>query len=217
MLGTNTEFIRISNLSRMGSCETQFVDGELGKLFTTKAMQTGTRMHDNLAKTQEKLSQGQIVEKIKNGEEFWATEMFIQDRVLKLTGRIDRLYVRPNPSDGKSDCVVIDYKYPRHPYRHIPTYYSIQLVAYAEAIEHSNVYGDICRVVDAQLVSREKETHSIMSSVDMGSDQLSACRSHMGELVDWAWQLKKGSVKPTHRRYDICSGEWMSCYCKDVG
>ncbi len=216
MLGANNEFIRISNLSQMGACEHRFVDSVNGRLYATTAMKTGTVMHYGLAMMQERLSQEQIVEKMKRGEEFHATEIFIRDYVLKLTGRIDSLYVHARRSGGRSDCIVIDHKYPKTPYTSIPTYYSIQLVAYVEALEHSSVYGSICRVVGAQLVSREKETHSVTSSVDMRADELSACRSHMGELADRAWKLKRGTEEPTHRRFDICSGRWLKCYCKNV-
>lgn len=208
------EFIRISELSQMGSCETKFVDAIHGKLFQNKAMKIGVTMHKKLEDTQPKMSREEIVEKMRKGEEFWATEIPIRDYKFMLTGRIDRIYVKGKMNGGKNECLVIDYKYPKNPYFSIPTYYSIQLVAYVCALEHWNLYNDVCKVVGVQLVSREKETQNILSSVDMDREKLDTCEKNMATVVERAWQLKKGIQNPEHRRFDLCNGEWIGCYCK---
>ena len=153
-------------------------------------------------------------DKIEGREEFWVTEMPIKDLVFMLSGRIDRLYMNGKVSNGKSQCIIIDHKYPREPYRSIPHYYAIQLVAYASCIEHSPIYGRRCKVVDAQLVSREKETHRVTSSVDMGESSLESGIRNMPELVKRAWEIKREESAPEHRRFNIVKGEWMECYCK---
>jgi hypothetical protein len=214
VLQSNNEFIRISDLSQMGSCETRFVDAVKGRLFTTTAMKVGAVMHDTLAKSEPKLSPTEILDKIEGREEFWVTEMPIKDLVFMLSGRIDRLYMNGKVSNGKSQCIIIDHKYPREPYRSIPHYYAIQLVAYASCIEHSPIYGRRCKVVDAQLVSREKETHRVTSSVDMGESSLESGIRNMPELVKRAWEIKREESAPEHRRFNIVKGEWMECYCK---
>ncbi len=198
----------------MGSCETRFMDAIHGKLFQNKAMKAGVIMHNKSAEKQQQLSREEIIEKMRNGEEFWATELPIRDYILKLIGRIDRLYVKGKMSGGRNECMVIDYKYPRNPYFNIPTYYSIQLVAYACALEHYTIYNNVCKVTGVQLISKEKESDNILSSVDIDEEKLNSCKSNMKTIVDRAWSLKKELQSPEHKRFDICKGEWLPCYCK---
>lgn len=211
---SNKEFIRISDLSQMGSCETRFLYAVSGKLFATPAMRVGAVMHENLARSEPKLSLTQILDKIDKREEFWVTEMPIKDYVFMLSGRIDRLYMNGKVSNGRSQCVIIDHKYPKEPYTSIPHYYAIQLVAYASCIENSKIYGKLCKVVGAQLVSREKETHRVTASVDMSESSLESGMRNMRELVNRAWEIKRGESAPKHRRFNIVRGEWTDCYCK---
>ncbi len=207
------QFIRISDLSQMGSCETKFVKAIAGELFPTKAMQIGSIMHENLAKSQPKMTQEEIVENIQKREEFRITEMPIRDFKLMLSGRIDSLYFTGKVHMGRNECIVIDSKYSRVPYLTIPTYYMIQLVAYAMAVEHSSTYGRTCFVSGVRLISRERETHNITGSVDANRETLDVCEPHMDELLRRADELKSGKA-PEHRLFDINKGKWVACYCR---
>jgi hypothetical protein len=208
------QFIRISELSQMGSCETKFVKAISGTLFPTKAMQIGSIMHEDLAKSQPKMTQEEIIENISKREEFEAVELPIKDYKLMLSGRIDSLYFTGKVHMGRNECIVIDSKYSRVPHRMIPTYYMIQLVAYTMTVEHSNMYGSTCFVAGVRLVSREKETHNITGSVEAGRDVIDSCESHMQELLNRARELVKGE-QPKHVLFDIFKGEWRECYCRN--
>ncbi len=208
------QFIRISELSQMGSCETRFVKAVSGTLYPTNAMQIGSIMHENLAKSQPKMTQEEIIEKIGKREEFGVTELPIRDYKLMLSGRIDSLYFTGKVHMGRNECVVIDSKYPKVPHTTIPTYYTIQLVAYTMAVEHSSTYGSSCFVAGVRLVSREKETHNIIENVEMGRAAIDKCESHMQELIERARELIKGE-QPKHVLFDILNGEWRECYCRN--
>ncbi len=208
---------RIEELRRVidTHCETRFMEAMEGKQKVTKPMQVGKAMHKKLEEGLPKISPEQIVAQIKEGKKFGVREFSLTYKKLKLIGRIDQLNLLGKVVNGKNQGVVIDDKYPKSVYRGMPLYYKLQLAAYAAAVGNSEILGPICDIVGVSLVCREAGTHTILNTFTVEGSSLDICKNNVGIATSRAWELYYKKKTAEHRRFDVGSGEWVGCYCRN--
>ncbi len=209
------KYLSVSNVSVLGVCETKVMDAIQGKRPPTKAMKEGTIAHEKLAEKLPQMSKEQVIEGIKSGNKLNVRELSVFDSKLHIVGRIDNLFMTGIMEDGKNTGIIIDDKFPKETSKifGITLYYKLQLSSYAAALADSYEYGNICRVVGASLIYRDKGSSNILRQFDMNRDRLNACTSNIRIAVDDAWKLYRQEKEPEHRRFDVEKGEWTGCYC----
>ena len=73
--------------------------------------------------------------------------------------------------------------------------------------------GGICKIIGAELICRQKDTHAIISKFDVGKDELNVWESNIPEAVKAAWSIAERKRAAEHRRFDIAKGIWGNCWC----
>ncbi len=206
------ELIPISKLSMICMCETKYYDAMTGKAPVTLAMRRGSDMHRELALRAPKMTVAEIMNGMATHLQFSAREISVIDTRLRLKGRIDQLNLTGKTIGDKSECIVIEDKYPRQPYDSIPQLYKLQLAAYALAMMDSKEYGRLCTVTGVQLICRGAD-HSALREFSAESAELSTWEYNVPLAVKVAWALYDGKRPAEHRRLDITTGAWGPCSC----
>lgn len=206
------DYLPISSISLLGSCETKFLQSALGELEVTPVMQIGKEKHAELIEGLPTISREETIKKIKSGKRCAFREVGVLDKKLKIIGRVDEIQFTGKVTKGKNDGILIDDKYPVKVYISLPLSYKLQLAAYTAAIHNSEDFSKVCRIVQAKLVCRNKADHSILKTFDVDYEELGLWEKNVGDAVKIAWKIFE-SEKPQHRRFDIVNKEWLSCWC----
>jgi len=205
-------YLPISSISMMGTCETKFLESVLGKQKVTNLMKKGKEKHEELTEGLPQIKKGEVLEKIKSGIKCGFRELTVIDEKLKAIGRIDELQFTGGFINNKRTATLIDDKYPKRVYDIMPLYYKLQLAAYTSAIHNSVDYSKICVVTKAILLCRNYD-HSIAKDFEVKKDELMSWEVNVPEVTDAAWEIFKNKKEPEHRRFDVSSSKWLECFC----
>lgn len=216
--GFTRKYLSISSVSVLGSCEMKFLDAIMGRTKQTTAMKAGKEAHERLAARLPKITKEEVINQIKSGMPLQVRELSVFDSKTRICGRIDQLRMTGTFEGHRHTGIIIDDKYPKDPnlIHGLTLYYKLQLSSYAVALENSDQYGSLCKVVGAELIYREKATDKVIKSYEMDRKRLGDCTSNVGAAVDDAWSLYQKKKEAEHRRFDVERGEWVGCYCKSI-
>ncbi len=209
------KYLSISSISMLGACETKFMEAIEGRKKQTRAMKAGSVAHEKVAEALPKITKEDIIREIKVMHPIQVRELPVYDEKTHICGRIDQLHMTGFTEKGKNTGIVIDDKYPSSPrwIQGLTPTYKIQLSAYAVALENSDNYGGICKVVGAQLRYLQKQSNAILQQYNIDSNTLDTYMSNTIPAIDDAWNMYKGKQQPEHRSYDVESGAWVGCLC----
>ena len=212
---TQRKYLSVSAVKVQGVCETKVLETIEGKAAKTPAMKAGIAAHEKLAEALPKISKEEIIESIRSGKAADIRELPVFDPKLHITGRIDHLSVTGMIENGKNTAIVIDDKFPNSTsaFHGFTLYYKLQLAAYAAALANSYEYGNICRIVGARLIYRDRQTGNATEQYNMGRERLETCVSNVGMAADNVWRVYRRQQEPVHRRFDVEKGEWIGYFC----
>ena len=207
------QFLPISQVSMLGECETKFVKAITGQLYPTKAMRTGTELHQKLTEGLPSVTREDIITVMKAGRQMKVREVFVTDIKLKLRGRIDQLDLIGKDVDGKNRAIIIDDKFSKRNYEDMLPQHKLQLAAYTSAVHNSVDFGSICRVVGIRLARRNSDNMQIDREFDVNAETLYSWEHNVVLASKVAWVLYKKERQPSHRMLDVVSGKWNTCTC----
>ncbi len=206
-------YLAISAISMLGSCETKFYDTMFKERVVTKRMQVGIEGHKKLVEKLPPISKEQMILDIMAGKKCGFREVFVLDPKLKTIGRMDEIRFEDGFEGDKRRGIVIDDKFTKTEYRGIPLYYRLQLSAYACAVENSIDFSNICMIEKAMLICRDAATKQISRVFEADRKALDTWKSNTPAAIADGWKVYNKEKEPEHRRFDVGSGEWVGCYC----
>ena len=186
----------------------------MGKLRVTKKMQIGTVGHEKLAARLPKLDKEEMFRIIKSGANCFFREVPVLDGKLKIIGRMDEIRFDANAVSSKRPATLIDDKFTKVEYTAIPLYYKLQLALYTCAVDNSYDFSKLCNINKAVLICREQGTGRIMRTLEAENRELDIWRSNAPAAVSHTWDMHSNNKPPEHRRFDVVTGEWAKCWCK---
>lgn len=209
------DYLPISSISFLGTCETKFLESVLGKQKVTTLMKIGKEKHEELTEGLPVIKRDDIFQNIKSGKSCIVREISVKDEVLKIIGRIDELQFIDGFINNKRTATLIDDKYPRIIYDTLPIYYKLQLASYSAAIHNSTDFSKICIVTKAMLQCRNSN-HSILKKFEVQKKELAEWEYNVPKAVDIAWEIFRNKKEPEHRRFNVSEGEWLDCLCNKI-
>jgi hypothetical protein len=207
-------YLAISSISMLGSCEVKFYDTMFTPRVVTRKMQIGTDNHRKMVEKLPGISKEQMLSDIRNGKSCAFREVFVLDQKLKTIGRMDEIRFQDGfAADGRRRGILIDDKFTRANYGGIPLYYRLQLAAYACAVENSPDFSGICTMEKAMLVCRNSVTRQVTRVFEADEGTVGVWKSNTPEAIADGWRIYNKEKAPEHRRFDVENGEWIGCYC----
>ncbi len=206
------DYLPISSISMIGTCETRFLESVMGKQKITSLMKKGKEKHEELTEGLPQIKKDEALKKIKSGIKCSFRELNVIDEKLKAIGRIDELQFDGGFINNKRTATLIDDKYPKRIYGTMPLYYKLQLAAYTSAIHNSVDYSKICVITKAVLLCRNYD-HSIAKDFEVKKEELMSWEDNVSEAIGVAWEIFRNKKEPEHRRFDVSSNEWLECFC----
>lgn len=207
-------YLPVSSVSLLGTCETKAYESLIGKLQVTKKMQIGKIGHEKLVAKLPKLDKEEMFKIIKSGANCFFREVPVLDEKLKTSGRMDEIRFEANVTNSKRPATLIDDKFTKVEYNAIPLYYKLQLALYTCAVDNSNDFSELCKINKAVLICREQGTGRIMRTLEAENRELDVWRSNAPDAVSRTWDMYSNNKLPEHRRFDVVTGEWTKCWCK---
>jgi hypothetical protein len=206
-------YLPVSSVSLLGSCETKVYESLMGGLKVTKRMQIGKVGHEKLVEKLPKLDKEEMFKIIKSGAKCSFREVPVLDEKLKMIGRMDEIRFEAGVGRSKRPATLIDDKFTKAQYSAIPLYYKLQLALYTCAVDNSEDFSKLCNINKAVLICREQGTGKIMKTLEADSQELDVWRSNTPAAVSYAWDMYSNNKQPQHRRFDVVTGQWAKCWC----
>ena len=206
-------YLAISAISMLGSCETKFYDTMFKERVITKRMQVGIAGHEKLAEKLPQVSKEQMVQEIMTGNKCAFREVSVLDQKLKTIGRMDEIRFEDGFEGSKRKGIISDDKFTKVEYHGIPLYYRLQLATYACAVENSADLSSICTVEKVVLICRDSVTKQVSKAFEADRRTLETWKSNTPAAITDGWKVYNKEKTPEHRRFDVGSGGWVGCYC----
>ncbi len=134
----------------MGVCQIAFFLNKRAKI-VTYAMKQGAKKHNDLFLASEPLTQGQMLEKIANGDNFVAREVRVEYPEGGLKGRIDELEFLGHNSHKKNDVIIRDDKFSSSKFLGMTDSHRLQLASYAFVVSEDNKFRDLVEIAGASI------------------------------------------------------------------